>query len=56
MRLPRLCCGAWFLFSTALAFLAVQRVATAQQTGLFGLLWTREDGMWKLVSYQPLNP
>ena len=23
---------------------------------LFGLLWTREDGMWKLVSYQPLNP
>ena len=24
--------------------------------GLFGLLWAREDGMWKLVSYQPLNP
>jgi hypothetical protein len=24
--------------------------------GLFGLLWTREDGHWKLVSYQPLNP
>jgi hypothetical protein len=24
--------------------------------GLFGLLWTREDGKWKLVSYQPLNP
>ena len=24
--------------------------------GLFGLLWTREDGMWKLVSYQPLHP
>jgi len=23
---------------------------------LFGLLWTREDGKWKLVSYQPLNP
>jgi len=24
--------------------------------GLFGLLWTREEGKWKLVSYQPLNP
>jgi hypothetical protein len=24
--------------------------------GLFGLLWTREDGKWKMVSYQPLNP
>ena len=24
--------------------------------GLFGLLWAREDGKWKLVSYQPLNP
>jgi hypothetical protein len=23
---------------------------------LFGLLWTREEGQWKLVSYQPLNP
>jgi hypothetical protein len=23
---------------------------------LFGLLWTREEGKWKLVSYQPLNP
>jgi hypothetical protein len=23
---------------------------------LFGLLWTREDNKWKLVSYQPLNP
>jgi hypothetical protein len=22
----------------------------------FGLLWTREEGKWKLVSYQPLNP
>lgn len=22
----------------------------------FGLLWTREEGQWKLVSYQPLNP
>jgi hypothetical protein len=21
----------------------------------FGLLWTREDGKWKLVSYRPLN-
>jgi hypothetical protein len=24
--------------------------------GVLGLLWTREDGKWKLVSYQPLNP
>ena len=24
--------------------------------GVFGLLWTREEGTWKLVSYQPLNP
>jgi hypothetical protein len=24
--------------------------------GLFGLLWTREEGKWKLVSYRPLNP
>jgi hypothetical protein len=24
--------------------------------GLFGLLWTREQGQWKLVSYRPLNP
>ncbi len=23
--------------------------------GTFGLLWTREDGKWKLVSYRPLN-
>ena len=23
--------------------------------GTFGLLWTREEGKWKLVSYQPLN-
>ncbi|HEU4689641.1 MAG TPA: hypothetical protein VFS23_14805 [Vicinamibacterales bacterium] len=23
---------------------------------LFGLLWTREEGQWKLVSYRPLNP
>jgi hypothetical protein len=24
--------------------------------GVLGLLWTREAGQWKLVSYQPLNP
>jgi hypothetical protein len=24
--------------------------------GTFGLLWTREEGKWKLVSYQPLTP
>ena len=23
--------------------------------GTFGLLWTREEGRWKLVSYRPLN-
>ena len=32
MRLPRLRYGAWFLFGTAVAFLAVQPAATAQQT------------------------
>jgi hypothetical protein len=24
--------------------------------GVLGLLWTRENGQWKLVSYQPLSP
>jgi hypothetical protein len=24
--------------------------------GTFGLLWTREEGQWKLVSYQPITP
>jgi hypothetical protein len=24
--------------------------------GLLGLLWTREQGQWKMVSYQPLSP
>jgi hypothetical protein len=23
--------------------------------GVLGLLWTREDGRWKIVSYQPLK-
>jgi aldose sugar dehydrogenase len=32
MRLPRLRYGAWFLFSMAVAFLAVQLAGTAQQT------------------------
>ena len=24
--------------------------------GTLGLLWTRQEGMWKLVAYRPLNP
>ena len=24
--------------------------------GVLGLLWTREEGKWRMVSYQSLNP
>lgn len=34
---------------------AVFQVRTAGG-GVLGLLWTREEGTWRLVSYQPLNP
>jgi len=52
---PYLCDGATTAATGGEYFGAVFQFRVAGG-GLFGLLWTREEGRWKLVSYQPLNP
>ena len=52
---PYLCDGATAAATGGEYFGAVFQFRIAGG-GLFGLLWSREEGKWKLVSYQPLNP
>ena len=52
---PYLCDGATAPADATEYFGAVFQFRVAGG-GLFGLLWTREDGKWRMVSYQPLNP
>jgi hypothetical protein len=52
---PFLCDGATAAATGGEYFGAVFQFRV-QGGGTFALLWTREDGHWKMVSYQPLNP
>jgi hypothetical protein len=51
---PYLCDGATAAATGGEYFGAVFQFRVAGG-GTFGLLWTREEGKWKLVSYQPLS-